>query len=656
LKSLKVDPAVWIDTSPAGSGKTHADRTAAGVAESSLTVLPTHSNCREVEEFYSDGGLYAVAYPELSVVTCQNFEVADKALDAGLSVSAAICPTCRFRNACDYREMLADAEKAEHQIATHKRAQLSFEAIARGKKLIAVHEDAVGMLRPIEQVTLVGLRKLIDVAIAAHEAANFRGEWELDVFFQEMAVKAQSFIDQLEDATDTTSLLTAATAPRPPGVDFRLFKSMEELKVFPPGDTVRIVKAAVSGELAELVVRVDKVSRKPTTKDPKPEVTVYKNIIGVWDTKIPPCATTWLCDGTADFDEIATIVGGPIHNATPAGRLELQHPILQITADVKQKTAPGVVSKLLAGVLARFPDAERIGVICHRCHVATVRGTGHGSTITAAMAKRITKVEHFRSGASRGSNDWFESCDLLIVLGSPRVPPRGIKTRLIQTGRVMAAARDGKWHTDYWSGITTTGKRQIVKTLAYRDHEWYSAHRSIVRAELIQSVGRGRGVCENGIPVVVISNECLNFPILDETEFEPLTEIQVLALKAVFEFSVDSRLGKMSDSKDNTERTFFLNTITLGKMSLNPVFGTLVGLKLKITTRHADRILGALSRRDLVEKISERGGWKITEAGVKLLFPPDTTPKPPAAAAYLRDDLLDDVVTATAESRLLYRH
>lgn len=540
------------------------------------------------------------------------------------------------------------ADHARHKIATHKRAQLSFDTIATGARYIAIHEDAIGMLRPTVEISR-GLEQVAAVAANAREVAICQGNGTLDHFFYQMDNLSHDLVEKLHNFADTSSALATIDAGHPELVDSRLFASMQFMKVFPPGDAVRIVKAAVSGDLAELVVRVDRILTRPADKTAKPVTSVRRSIIGVWNTPIPSHAATWFADATCDPGEIVAITGGTVRNATPAGRLELHHPILQIPVDVKQSTAPSVVCKILAGVLAKFPDAGRIGVICHRCHVATVRGTGHGSTITEAMASRIAKVEHFRSGESRGSNDWFESCDLLVVLGTPRVPPSAVKSRLIQTGRVLASTRDGQWEPDYWSGVTTAGKRVTVRTLAYRDHDWHFAHRAIVRSELIQSVGRGRGLLETGIPVVVLSNECLEFPILDVTEFEPLPENQILALKAIFELSGDSRLEKSCHSQETGYDNQTLNSITLEFCCHSSVLTSLIALKLKKTRQAVLGILKGLCRRGLIEKIGQRGGWKITAGGIKLLFPPDPVPETEGAEgnaeiAAIEIDLFEGVI------------
>ena len=104
-----------------------------------------------------------------------------------------------------------------------------------------------------------------------------------------------------------------------------------------------------------------------------------------------------------------------------------------------------------------------------------------------------------------------------------------------------AAGQPGKrqrgwWDFDYWSGVTTTGKRRTIRTLAYTDHDWYQANRSLVAAELIQAVGRGRSILASGIPVVVITTEDIGLPI-HEIDVEPMDENGLKVLQVIAKLS-----------------------------------------------------------------------------------------------------------------------
>ena len=632
LQSLDEPAATWIDTSPTGSGKSYADLPAVTKAGKSLTVLPSHSNCCAVEGLYRDGGLDAVAFPKLSETTCLNLEAANRAINAGLSASAAVCPGCAFRDECSYRGSMTEADGAAHKIATHKRAQLSLSAISRGVKFLSLHEDPVGLLRPVVEFSR-GLDSLITVVTDAQNSAVLDGNGSLRHFFYQMERIAVLLAERLEDANDTEPIPMTANAGHPPAVDIKLLASMIHTNCWPPADVVRAVKAAATGDLAEIVVRVDRVFRpakaKAKAKDKAPETSIHRNIVAVWRTDVPAHAVTWINDATADRGELTTIIGGTVHDATPKGRLEMLHPILQVPVDVKQQTAPSTVAKILAGLLLKFADRQKVGIITHRCHVAVARGTAHAARLPDALASRIVRVEHFRSGESRGSNDWLESCDMLIVLGTPRVPPAAVKNRLFVLGKVMAASRDGQWEADYWSGVTLDGKRRTIKTAAYRDHDWHASHRAIVRAELIQSAGRGRGLCENGIPVVVVSNESLNFPILEAEEIKSLTKNEISGLRAVATLSEQNSKRK----SENAYRNKTLNSISLEFCSDKPVSTFDLAVELNKTVRYAQKILNSLLRHGLVERIGDRGGWLLTDAGKAVCLQPGPVDEKSGAGA-----------------------
>jgi hypothetical protein len=72
LESVGV-PGVYLDRSQTGTGKSTADIPALRRAETSLTVLPTHNLCEEIEGKYQKAGLDAIAYPPLCAKTCQNW-------------------------------------------------------------------------------------------------------------------------------------------------------------------------------------------------------------------------------------------------------------------------------------------------------------------------------------------------------------------------------------------------------------------------------------------------------------------------------------------------------------------------------------------------------------------------------------------------------
>jgi hypothetical protein len=630
--SLDVGAAIYLDTSPTGSGKTFTDTAVARAAKSSLTVLRTHRNCREVEEEYQRAGLLAASYPELSAKVCRNFEQATIALGAGLSASATVCLECPHNDTCEYREAMDNAEGSPHALATHKRAELSFETIAEGRKYITIHEDPVDLLAPTAEAA-AGLDQVAQVARHAGAAAWDRNDMDGRYFFGRVEEAAHWLMDRLADTTDTTSLPLPLGASSPRQVDANLWRAMNATGIFPPSEPMRICKAIAAGELHELTIRVDRCFGKG-----KEQVT-RRAVLAVWHTKLPPKATVWINDATADLAEIQAVSDRPVLDMTPEGRLRRQHPAVQIPLDVKKGTSVATVISTVRGVLASIGDYRQIGVVCDQKHVPALRGTSHGDNLDPHSRSRIVKIEHFRSGESRGSNLWLEECDLLLILGTPRVPPYAIKQRLIRSGRSVAAARDGGWEKDYWSGVTVSGKRRTVQTLAYRDRDWHTAHQAIVRAELLQAVGRGRGICDNGLPVAVVSCEDLGLPLFD-TEIHPIDETAWTVLEALRDLSTLSDVFPKGGSRllgeMNTPRlshaipnnNIGLTSLSRGKLDApsRPILSSELAHQIGRTKSWVCRILNSLFACGLVHRIGQRGGWVLSGTGRRLVAPEPAEP------------------------------
>ncbi len=58
-------------------------------------------------------------------------------------------------------------------------------------------------------------------------------------------------------------------------------------------------------------------------------------------------------------------------------------------------------------------------------------------------------------------------------------------------------------------------KRRLIGSALTIEPSIHAVHQSVVSPELIQSVGRGRAICEHGIPVVVVTTEDLEYTLAD---------------------------------------------------------------------------------------------------------------------------------------------
>lgn len=594
----------FLDRSPTGSGKSTADVAAMKAAGTSLTVLATHRNCEEkVKELCEQHHLFAAKYPKLDAKTCARFDVAEAVIGCGLSVSAALCPTCEYRTECPYQLGMHDVEIADHRVATHKRAELCLESITDGRVYIALHEDPISILRPMSSIS-ASLQTIISVAATCRRDLLDWNPTEA-LFYWNLECAALFLEDQLATADETTDLeLPDATSP-PPTAHARLWKKICQLNAKINGEAMRACLALASGQVASLCVRVD------TILEPGAEAVVKRSIIVLGRTWLPTNATVWIADATADRDEIASLCNLPVIESTPGGTIQQLHPVLQIPIDLKKGTAKSVFVKTVRAVLARYPKAQRIGVICDRAHLPAFNGTaGSGDVLSASERARISKLEYFRGGEGRGSNSWLEECDLLLVLGTPRVPPHAIKSRLIRGGKTAAAARSAEWvgwGPDYWAGTRQDGQLQVVRTLAYRDRDWHRAYQSTVRAELTQCIGRGRSIRENGIPTIVVTTEDLGVTLVDY-ELQTLTEFDERVLVALrsLEGASDTVSKEVEKSVTTDLSDTFPNIYIIGKVSVKCMQ---IVARLTVGERSVRRSLVRLEKAGCVRRVSKRGGW-----------------------------------------------
>lgn len=632
-------PGLYLDRSPPGSGKSFADVPACRKAGKSLTVVPSHKNAEQVEELLIGQGLNAVAYPKLDKDSCQNLDEANAALDAGRPPSSAVCPGCKFRDGCDYRYDIKAADATDHRISTHARAERCLDHLCEGRRYISIHEDPSDLLRPVMHVA-DGFESVAALADAARwyvddtigqptdeQGNKIPGHKESQRwFFEKLARVALDMNDALPAATKTARLPLPKPAHKLIGVERVLWAAIKAGDIRPPAVTLQLCLAVAAGEVSELAVTVN---TNQITKQ------THRSIVGVWRTELPANATIWIADATTTAADAEMMAGRPVIDATPSGGVNRQHDVAQIVHDITKATSKNQVVALLAAVLDKYPQARRVGVICHSGHKKTVLGTArHGNRLDAARQARIVKVEHYRCGESRGANNWLDECDLLVCSGTPRVPPEAIQARLLRLGRVDAATRDGEWVRDYWTGRDERGRLVTVRGWGYRDRDWHAAYRAIVAAELVQAVGRGRSICEHGIPVVVVSNEPLGHPLID---LSVLTAAELKILETMIGLCKPSQAETVGESGATGQSANICNSkmaSCAGKQSSVatwPVSTASIANAVGLHERWMTRVLNRLAAIGLVEKVGRRGGWIPCQPASS--HPPPSVPFPAPAAA-----------------------
>jgi hypothetical protein len=361
---------------------------------------------------------------------------------------------------------------------------------------------------------------------------------------------------------------------------------------------MRLVLAATLGKLSLVAVAVNE---HPTRKG---GVEIVRTIVGVGRNEFPPGATVIINDATADINELTAILDHPIHVITPRGALPQKHPVVQIIpkTDVTRERSVARVADILRGVIHDLPH-RRIGLLTHQTLYRKLP-----DKLGDEYAERLSLCSYFGSGLSRGSNEWIAQCDALIILGTPRVGTDAIRHHLLMLGKIDAArltTAQSRWHRRFWVGITPSRRVRAVSTGCYADADWQSAYRSIVRGELIQATGRGRGILDEGIPVFVVSTEQIcdratqalgDIRIAEADAFAPLSTINARALAALH--------GTDGASKERTLKT------------------ETVGQRIGVGKDRAYQILNRLRQDGRVRRVGERGGWYLPPSQAEMIRTP----------------------------------
>lgn len=623
LESLNRSGTVNFDGSATGAGKSTADLVAMREAGRSITFLPTHGGCAELAESLNQQDLCCAAFPPLDASTCQRFGTKNQPGDAqlvqlgGLDVGVTLCPECPHFKDCEYQRRRETARNIDHAVATHARASHSVFAPAEDRPIVFVHEDARSLLRPMTIVTsgatkktglvpqIQDLKNVFEVARAARDIAVEWGDEEKKDFAVRVALAAKTLITELQDREMVQSVEaadangTTAEAPRvrlipaptpterPDRSDYLLYRASLRLGINPHGDALRLVTGFACGDMESLCAVVDDAYVK--NGNGKGKRTFFKSLVGVWRVQPPDGPVIWFEDATGDRDLLEKFLQRPVVNRTPAGHLEYSVPPVQYVlpkqSDITMQTSGNIVRGIVRGLLAVLPDRNTVGIITHRTHLTALQ------QLEDYWAQRIIKMDYYRSGNDRGSNNWL-NCDLIIIMGTPRVPPSAVRHGLIQIGEIEAAAKDGHWSKQNWIGVTEDGKERQVPGLGYQEPNWAKVHKILVRDTLQQAIGRGRGVMEAGVPVVVVSNEPLGVPLASED----LVELKDSVAKTY------ACIRALTDKSPKYT--------TLEKMSVTTLdIAELTHQSEKQSLRHCT----TLSNLRLLARKGARGGWYLPE-------------------------------------------
>lgn len=629
-------PGFYLDRSATGTGKSTADIEAVRQVDRALIVTVTHENTTEIEEDMQAAGLNAMKFPgrhtDGEEINCRN-DSADAAERMGLSVLSAVCSVCPHRLNCSqfgYLGQLAAVKAASIAIATQQRSVYNgIDKLAEGRsEYIAIHEDAARVLCPDETVSMIDLEKadsVLDRILNDPEILNWLGQSvikdddgvvvpneklaerrnRIDKFVRHLAEMVPMLINQAKLADKTQQIVIPKCIPKAPGTDNLLFRASVEMKVSFTNGPWRPILAAASGELHSIGVIVDDSA-----------VSKRKIIIANWRNIPSNNSTVLFCDATAGHDELEMYIGKPVVDITPDGHVERSKRVVQFQKDITRKTSAKSFCATIRGVMSMYPEARRVGVITHRPLVSYLNLIGE------SFAARIVKATYFGSGADRASNDWYKQCDLIIVAGTPRVNSVVVQQRLIQFGDYGAAGENPDWGEVLWRGLTEAGQEVIVTNRGYRHPLWHKAHRSLVRAELVQAAGRGRSILEDGCEVAIISTEECGFPLVNQIESRTssLAQCEISLLTYLRDLSAEN-LPTANLSAENPKRISIEKApISSGMPKSPPMRSTAeIAVAIGLKERRTREILSGLECRGLVARHGDRGGWSLTDIGRSLL-------------------------------------
>jgi hypothetical protein len=573
-------PGVWLDGSPTGAGKSHSDVAAAvAIAETggrSLIVAPTHGNGEEIVTLLHKSNISASKFSRRitassascgDCVNCWNID-ADTAESFGLPVIETVCAGCPHQFQCKdsgYLKVNATTHEATVVVATHARGiYASLDELATGREFVSIHENPLDLLKPTFVTRLDDLECAAELlggilaeeksALYPHDGNPLNGDTIKSlvppggVYTDPDRIAAISRLSELANwLVSEVSTSTGGRLELPTDVAenhftvsseiFRLIlaklKTRQGASRASRHNSWQCLVALSEGDFCHVDVMMPPAHNSADTEQ--------RRLVVVRNNPLPiDSATIWLNDATLSLEDAMDAVGGPVVDATPEGRLQNMKCAVQIPHDFTQKTSAKSVCDMFRGFLAKYPEFQRIGIIGHRKHL---------DALGKVDPSRVVMATYFHSGDDRASNDWHHKCDAVVIFGTPRVPASAIQLHLIRLGR-PARSEESNWGEWRWGAQTTTGKQRIVHGHGYREASWRTAHNSIVRANLIQAIGRARAILDDGIPVYVFSDEECGIPLSDESDdVLPVTEEDVALIETVASIAAASLGGRATTAQ-----------------------------------------------------------------------------------------------------------
>jgi hypothetical protein len=622
-------PGLHLFRSPTGTGKSTATATALRGVTRWFLGLPDHANVRERVADLQSRGIDAVGYPEATADNCGNLEEFTRVQGLGLVAGAVLCPSCPFKDGCQYRAAVKAADAAPGRVGTHERLRRS-TAAAEDVQVVVIDEAPESVIAPTLTVRVEAVM-LIDSL-----ARSVRDHW-YSVATQDQRGFADAMIRVIETINAACLEITGTgrkTIPLELAADIpddwqrQLYRAIRQVGAADlDADALQLVTRAAAGGLVRLEVVTDVTTRAVTGEDgARSDVRrLHHYLVGGWRPSIPADAAVILLDATADAEDVAAVAGVPVADRTPAGRLEAAHPIVQITNDITRGASSRTVAGVVDAFLESHPGVQRLGIIGHQHHVRDLIGTDTTAGLLGHQLGRVAMSCWFGAGPDRASNRWHIDCDHVMVLGTPRINPGEYRRWLVGHGLEEAARlEDGGWGPRPWEGVTVDGDPVVVQRGGYQDPSWDRAYRATASAGLMQAIGRGRSLLGEGVPVTVITNEPLGLPI------RPLADATPAAIRETVQVVTGLLAGDPRSAKSPIENPYRGNCAS--SVPHAQVVTDLMA-RFGIRRRAAQmRIVAAIDAGRLTR--SSRRGW-VQVAGCETqapTMPPVTrTPAPPTS-------------------------
>lgn len=617
IKSLS-EKGVFFDGSVPGTGKSTADIKAIKKSRTSLTVLPTHDACKELVDRLSKEGISATAYPKLAADTCNMYGTIDqpglaqKIQASGLNVATSLCIKCGFYRNCNYQKERQRARNSNHTISTHARAELTDFSLFKDKEIVFVHENPISLFRPCVEVEnikyfedlLIICKYARKVVIPFNDpfAIEFLNIFESgveelidilakDQFFKDYESSSQNDRKKLPKIKCLPCRVKASFYDNG---DYILHRAMTDFKKYSNPNALHLAIGYSFGRLKSLFAKVEE------NRVGGGQINVRNFLVGFWKAEIPD-QLIWFEDGSFSAKMVQDLTGLNVVDKTPVGKVKNQIEPIQFTQkDITQNTTSETVKSIVRGLLAKYNHCKNVGLICHKCHVPEIE------SLSSYWKNKIRKVSYFHSGEDRASNDWL-NCDLLMVLGTPRVPPSATRNLLLSFGKIDAAKYDSDFVSFGWKGQNEKGEIIDVVGRKYLDPDWDWANSLLVKETLNQAIGRARSITPEAIPVVLVSTESLGL-ILSSDNFQEINQSDDSTLRVVL------TAISTSGSKDGTSKLCeeSPNRDILG----NPSFKIVTSKEVheyfpKESLRNTQLRLAKLVQIGLLEKNSERKGYRI---------------------------------------------